>query len=399
MAYINRKISSRLDTLLRQGRSILLLGPRQTGKTTLLSQLKPDLSISFIQPRVRLQYELDPSILADEVSLLTPEKPLIIIDEIQKVPIITDVVQDLVDKKQGQFILTGSSARKLKNGPQINMLPGRVIPLHLDPLMISELPPDKKILEHLLVYGSLPEIVITKLSEEKEELLAAYVTLYLEDEVRAEALVRNLVHFARFLALAASESGYTVNYAKLSQEIGVARTTIVDYYQILEDCLIAERIEPLTKSKVRHKLAKANKYLMFDLGVRRLAAGEGSKLPEKFMGHLFEQFVGLELIRQSRVISSQIKLRYWKDNDGPEVDWILESKGRYTPIEVKYTDKPHLNDAKHLITFMNEYDNATDAFIVCCIPRPRKIAERVTALPWQLIGEIIAIDKNQKSDE
>lgn len=390
MVYINRKISPKLEDLLKRGKSVLLLGPRQTGKTTLLNKLKPDFSISFIQPRVRLQYEIDPSSLADEITALNVKikKPLVIIDEIQKVPIITDVVQDLIDKKQAQFILTGSSARKLKNGPHINMLPGRVIPLHLDPLTLTELPLEKQSLENLLIYGSLPAVVTLDSIAEKEELLEAYVMLYLEDEIRAEALVRNLANFARFLSLAASESGYVANYAKLSQEIGIARTTIADYYQILEDCLIAERIEPLTKSKLRTRLAKSDKYLFFDLGVRRLAAHEGTHLPNKYMGHLFEQFVGLELIRQSRLISSQIKLRYWKDNDGPEVDWILEIEGRFIPIEVKYTNKPTQSDAKHLITFMNEYENATDSFIICCISNPRKIAERVIALPWQLINTV-----------
>lgn len=391
MVYISRKLTPKLETLLKKGKSILLLGPRQTGKTTLLSKIKADLVISFIQPRVRLQYELDPSSLADEIEHLSTKikNPLIIVDEVQKVPLIMDVVQDLIDRKCAQFILTGSSARKLKHGSQINLLPGRVMPLHLDSLMLPELPEHNRKLEDLLIYGSLPEIITMESSIDREDMLAAYVTLYLEEEVRSEALVRNLASFAKFLSLATSESGYAVNYAKLSQEIGVARTTIAEYYQILEDCLIAESIEPLTQSKVRHKLSKAKKCLIFDLGVRRLAAGEGAKLPVKTMGHLFEQFVGLELIRQSRILAPQAKLRYWRDADGPEVDWILESQGQYIPIEVKYTDSPSHRDAKHLVTFMNEYKNATDAYIVCRIQRPRKISDRVTALPWQKIDEIV----------
>jgi uncharacterized protein len=372
MVYINRKITSALKRLIKQGKSVLLLGPRQTGKTTLLNKLKPDLSISFIQPRVRLQYELDPTSLADEIEALNKKIkcPLIIIDEVQKVPLIMDVVQDLIDRELGQFILTGSSARKLRYGAHINLLPGRLIPLHLDPLMLSELPEEKQDLTSLLIYGSLPEIITTEKTVDKEELLTAYVTLYLEQEIRAEALVRNLASFAKFLVLAASESGYIVNYAKLSQQIGVARTTIVDYYQILEDCLIAECIEPITESS-------------------RLAANEGERLPEKLMGHLFEEFVGLELLRQSRLISAKIKLRYWRDNDGPEVDWVLEHNGKYIPIEVKYTDKPTKNDAAHLETFMNEYKQAKAGFIVCRVPRPRKITDNVTALPWQSLNEII----------
>lgn len=368
-----------------------MLGARQVGKTTLLSKLQPDLSISFIQPRVRQQYELDPSILADEVEGLNTQNrtPLIIVDEVQKVPLIMDVVQDLIDRNLGQFILTGSSARKLKYGSHVNFLPGRVIPLHLDPLMLSELPEANKNLTDLLLYGALPAVITANTQAEKEELLQSYVTLYLEDEIRAEALVRNLASFAKFLRLAASESGYAVNYAKLSQEIGVARTTIVDYYQILEDCLVAERVEPLTKSKTRSRLAKADKFILFDMGVRRFAAGEGEQLPEKYLGHLFEQFVGLELIRKARMASAQSRLLYWRDNNGPEVDWVLSLKGRYIPIEVKYTTKPSQQDAKHLVTFMQEYDEVTEAFIVCQVPRARKIAENLTALPWQQLDEIV----------
>lgn len=392
MVYIFRKTSSLLDNLLLRGKSILLLGARQTGKTTLLSQLKPDLAISFIQPRVRLQYELDPSSLMDEVELLSEKvnNPLVIIDEVQKVPLIMDVVQDLIDRKLGQFILTGSSARKLKHGSQINLLPGRVIPLHLDALMQSELESSQLKLEDLLLYGSLPAVVTSEVTEEKEELLAAYVSLYLEEEVRLEALVRHLPNFARFLAIAASEACYTVNHAKLSQSIGVARTTIVEFYQILEDCLITECVEPLIESKTRHKLSKAKKYLFFDLGVRRLAAGEGEQLSEKLMGHLFEQLVGIELIRQSRIISSQIKLRYWKDNDGPEVDWVLEKAKQYIPIEVKYTDRPSKHDVKHIMTFMAEYaNNVKTGFVICRVPRARKITDNIIALPWQQLYQVL----------
>ncbi len=399
MIYINRKITPLIQNHLKRGHSILLLGPRQTGKTTLLKQLSPDLFITFAQPRIRQQYEIDPGILTDEVEELNKHIncPFIIIDEVQKVPLIMDAVQDLIDRKLGQFILTGSSARKLKHGPNINLLPGRMFPMHLDPLMLSEIPNSDLELENLLISGSLPKIITTDSLDEKEEMLTAYVTLYLEDEVRAEALVRNLASFAQFLKLAAGESGYTINAAKLSQKIGVARTTIIDYFQILEDCLIVEGIEPLTKSKTRHKLAKTKKYIFFDLGVRRLAADEGTQLPQKFIGHLFEQFIGIELIRQSRIASPSIKLNYWKDNDGPEVDWVLARHGNYIPIEVKYTNKPSVHDAKHLLTFLKEYETATTGFVVCQIPRARRLTDNITAIPWQNLHKIIEILETQES--
>ena len=139
----------------------------------------------------------------------------------------------------------------------MNLLPGRVIPLRLDPLTQNELTLQNMPLNTVLLDGSLPEISLTKEVSERESLLEAYVTIYLEEEIRAEAIVRDLWHFARFLELAASESGKIVNFSKLSQEIGVTHSTITSYYQILEDCLVIERIEPITQTKTRRKLVIA----------------------------------------------------------------------------------------------------------------------------------------------
>lgn len=386
MGYINRALQPRIEHALALGKSILLLGPRQTGKTTMLRHIKQDLLITFIDPRVRQRYEKDPSLLADELKTLTAhlsKKPLIIIDEVQKVPDIIDVVQFLIDDDVAQFILTASSARKLKKKKQINLLPGRVIVFILDGLSLEELPNHATNLLDLMLYGSLPGIINTFLKQDKEELLYSYVTTYLEEEIRAEVVVRNLANFSRFLELAASESGLTVNYSKLSQTIGVAHTTIAEYYQILEDCLVAIRVEPLLKSRTRNKLSKSNKYLLFDLGVRRLAANEGTKLPNSALGHLFEQFVGLELIKASRLQLERPTLRYWRDLDGIEVDWVLQLENNLIPIKVKLTDSPKPDDAKHLKIFLNEYDEAKIAYVVCQTPRTIKLTDNIYALPWQ----------------
>ena len=387
MVYINRIIQQQLTDALARQKNVLLLGPRQTGKTTLIQKIPAALNVSLIQPRTRLQYELDPSLLADEVTAIAEEeddKPLIIIDEVQKVPLIMDVAQDLVDRQVAQFIFTGSSARKLIRGDSINLLPGRVIPLRMDPLNISEIPDQYLNLDDLLFYGSLPSIVLTKSAKEKEELLDAYVSIYLEEEIRAEALVRNLANFARFLELASSESGYAANQSKLSQSIGVAHTTIAGYYQILEDCLVAERIEPVTESKTRHKLLKSNKYIIFDLGLRRLAAREGIRVPQKYKGHLFEQFITLELIRHARPLGNRAKIKYWHDaGSNVEVDCVIDTPDLLIPVAVKYTERPTVNDAKHIMTFLNEYEKAEKGYILCQGARRMKLADNIYALPWQ----------------
>lgn len=391
MKYIKRLLEKDIRHALERNKSVLLLGARQTGKTTLTQRFDPDLWISFIQPDVRQRYEKAPSALKGEAEALPAKKgkkrPLIILDEVQKVPAILDTVQDLIDRGIADFILTGSSARKLRKGAQLNLLPGRVVALRMQPFSTVEYSGEK--LEDLLLYGALPGLVAVKNNKDRETDLESYVTTYLEEEVRAEAVVRNLGHFARFLELAASESGRIINTRKLSQEIGVAHTTIAAYYQILEDCLITERIEPLTHSSTRKKLTKSEKILFFDLGVRRLAAREGTRLSRDMMGHLFEQFIGLELLRAASAKHKGIKIRFWRDPDGPEVDWVIDEAGHYTPIEVKSTDRPTPVDVRHLEVFLSKYPSAKVGYLVCQIPRKMKLSERIIALPWQLIHEIV----------
>lgn len=390
MEYIQRLQEARIRRALRRDKSVLLLGARQTGKTTLLKRLQGDLSVSLVRPDVRQRYEKNPALLAGEVEALPGKRharPLVLLDEIQKVPVLLDVAQDLIDRGLANFVLTGSSARKLRRGKALNLLPGRVVAYHLDPFILKEVA--GLALNDYLIYGSLPGILASKATQDRETDLESYVTVYLEEEVRAEAIVRNIGPFARFLEYAASESGQVVNLRKLSQEIGVSHTTIGSYYGILEDCLIAERVEPLTKSRTRKKLTKAQKYLFFDLGVRRLAAREGTKPSREVFGRLFEQWVGLELIRCARLSEKKVRILFWRDPDGPEVDWVVEKEGHYTPVEVKWTDNPLPKDTRHLRTFLSEYPSAGVGYLVCQVPRKAKLGEGLFALPWQEVDSLV----------
>lgn len=390
MVYYNRQLTDRVQQVLKSGKSLLLLGPRQTGKTTLIEhECSPDWSLSFLQPRTRLRYEQDPQRLADEITKqaqLLNKKPLIFIDEIQKVPGVMDIIQWLIDHQIAQFILSGSSARKLKQGHDINLLPGRVIALRLDPLQLSEMSLENISLEDLLIDGSLPEIIATASTDNREALLQSYVSTYLEDEIRSEAVVRNIGHFSRFLELAAGESGNILNSTKLSQDIGVADTTIVSYFQILLDCLISFRIDPLTESNTKRRLIKSPKILFFDLGVRRVCANEGRQLSEKTLAHLFEQFIGLELIRIMHCLLPNAKLRYWRDAQQVEVDYVLDKAGKLTPIEVKWSKSPTLSDARHLMKFLEEYENTDRGYIVCRTPMPYDLNKKVSVIPWQFLS-------------
>ncbi len=390
--YIHRLIASVIRKHLQRGKSILLLGPRQTGKTTLIEQyIKPDISYSFARVATRLRYEKNPALLEKELeeklkSYSSP--PVIFIDEVQKIPLVMDMAQVFIDKRQAQFILSGSSARKLKTGSEVNLLPGRVVSLHMTPLLYQELRPLNLSLESILLYGTLPSIVTEVDAASREMDLHSYVETYLEEEIRKEAMVRNLGHFSRFLQLAAGEAGKQLNFTRLSQDVGISDTTIANYYQILEDCLIVSRIDPIVNSITKRRLIKSPKYLFFDLGVRRACANEGTQLPQKIIADFFEQFVGNELVYRSQQDFPEVKVRYWRDSAGPEIDYVLDVAQHYIPIEVKWSDKPNLSDARHILKFMEEYPQAKQGYIVCQTPHRYKIHDKILALPWQEIASI-----------
>ena len=398
MNYLPRRLEPSLHHAIKRGKSVLLLGPRQTGKTTMINRIEADLSISLLEPGARRRYEAEPGLLSGEVEALTSKdkqaSPLVVLDEIQRVPVLLDAIQHLIDGKKARFILTGSSARKLRRRSNVNLLPGRLVSLRLDPFVLAETQDLQRSIEDHLLEGDLPLLFDVENPQDRETDLRSYVNAYLEEEVRAEALVRNLGPFARFLELAASKSGNQINARKLSMDIGVAQNTIASYYQILEDCLIIERIHPLTQSHSRKKLAKTDKFLFFDLGVRRLAAGESRRQTPERMGALFEQFVGLQLLRCARLSPVACQLRYWRDGNGPEVDWVLEQDGRYTPIEAKWTDTPRTKDIRHLKLFLSEYPQAEQAYVICRVPRKTKLDKNIFAIPWQDCNKLVP----EKSD-
>ncbi|MBI2229897.1 MAG: ATP-binding protein [Deltaproteobacteria bacterium] len=312
----------------------------------------PDLLLNFIRPEVRQRYERRPELLGAEIAshpaLPQRKLPLVLLDEVQRVPELVNVVQDLIDRRAAQFLLTGSSARKLRRGRDTNWLTGRLVPLRLDPLTLAERTPPT--LEEALLTGSLPGIVSVDDDAAREQDLRAYSTLYLEEEIRAEALVRNLGQFSRFLQLAALESGGISHFRGLA-------------------------LEP--------------RYLFFDLGVRRAAAEEGRRLPPRVLGGLFEQFVGLEFIRLGRQAQPEVQVQFWRDPDGPEVDWVLTRENRCLPVEVKWSDAPTAADARHLVTFQSEHRSARHGLVVCRAAKRFQLARGIVALPWHEIPAVI----------
>lgn len=392
MTYLPRLIEKNILDTLERGKSVLLLGPRQTGKTTMIKHaIRPDISYSFAKAAIRQRYEQNPALFESELieQLKTyTHPPLVCIDEVQKIPRVMDIAQHLIDDNLARFILTGSSARKLRHNREINLLPGRVVSLAMTPLLYQEIVDQTPTLENILLYGTLPGIILDPDDEAREIDLSSYVATYLEQEIRAEAVVRNLGSFSRFLQIAAGEAGRHINFTRLSQDIGVADTTISNYYQILEDCLIVLRVDPLIDGQTKRRLIKSPKYLFFDLGIRRACANEGTGFQRKVMGELFEHYVGNELIYQSQLDHPHVKVKYWRDVAGPEIDYVLDASHQFIPIEVKWSDNPTFTDARHLIKFMQEYPSAKMSYIVCRTPRSYKLAENVTVIPWQKISAV-----------
>ena len=382
---IKRAIEDSLREALSSKKSILLLGARQTGKTTLVRLFEHDLYLTMTDIRLRQKYETNPGLFLGEIEALAETKkyPLIIVDEIQKVPALMDGIQYLIDEKIAQFIITGSSARKLKN-----FLPGRVRNFYLDPLSIEEIQSHSS-LEDRLNYGALPEIFTSTSYRSKDILLRDYTENFIEEEIRQEAATRNIGHFKRFLELAAIESGKSLNLSKLSSDIGVAHTTISAYYTLLEECLVAQRFEPFLYTNTRRRLAKADKFIVFDLGIRRLAAKEGIQTSEEILGRLFEQYIGLELKKLARQSDDIIRIKFWKDTSGAEIDWIIEKTDSVLPIEVKWTSSPKISDAKHLQALMNEMPQIKQSAIICRVERPIKLSDKVTAYPWTHLPKLL----------
>ncbi len=380
-----RQLTQSIKNQIAKGKSVLLLGPRQVGKTTLCHQFKFDLEINLASIKEKHLFEKNPERLEQLVEN-SKKKMFIFIDEIQKVPELLNSIQVLIDTKKAQFLVTGSSARKIKQQMDINLAPGRLINFRLDPLTLTEYPLE---IDQILNYGQLPGVCSESDEKQKEIELKSYVENYIEEEIRKETRLRNIAPFARFIELAAIQSGQISNFSEISKELGPTVVTIQNYYQILEDTLFVERINPYLKNPSRKKLTKSSRYLFFDLGVRRILAEESKKIIPSRKGQLFEHFVGNEIIKWIRSHSLSAKLYFWRDSDGPEVDWLIEYESRLLPIEVKLTAKPQVSDAKHLKVFMSEYKNADSAMIVSTSDINFQIDKKIKVVGYlNLINEL-----------
>lgn len=393
----------------------LIFGARQTGKSTLIRSLLPKDATIFdlSDPEQRSLHLASPGAFTRACQALPARRGprFVFVDEVQSVPSVFDAVQSLydTDKRRFRFILCGSAARKLRV-TGTNLLPGRsmfhrIVPLTLvehpappagtevaSPLPLTwpgreanRVPFPEADLSTRLAFGELPGIVAAPESD-RADLLKTYALVHLEEEIRREALVRDWGAFVRFLGLAAVEAGGVLNYTNIAQEAGLSQPTVKSYYQLLEDMFVGFSVPAFSRSP-RKNLLSTSKFFFFDLGVRHAAAGlrPSRNVVRALQGPLLEQWVGIELWKRLTYLGDG-RLHHFRTKDGAEIDFIVERAGRYIPIEVKHTERPTPSDARHLLDFLAEQGpRAPHGFVICRTPRPLKLHDRVTALPWALL--------------
>lgn len=367
-------------------KSFFLFGPRATGKSTLVHRVLSDSAtiIDLLDSRLFLRLSAAPQDL--EAIIDANDSRLVVIDEIQRIPELLNEVHRLIEKRKIRFVLTGSSARKLRRG-QANLLAGRVWEARMFPLTWKEAPHFD--LEKYLRYGGLPAVY---LSEYPEEELDAYVNTYLKEEIMAEGLVRNLPPFARFLRSIALANGEVVNFTKLANDCQVAASTVREYVSLLEDTLVGFLL-PAWEASRKRKAIKSGKFYFFDTGVTHTLAG--TRVLDRnsdLYGKSFEQFIGMEMRAYLSYNRTKLPLSYWRSTHGHEVDFLV---GEKIAVEVKATRRLVPTDSKGLKALAEEKVFADFFLVSQDVVSTRQ--GNIRALHWQDFlkrlwqGEIIPV--------
>jgi predicted AAA+ superfamily ATPase len=356
-------------------KSHFLFGPRQTGKTSLVRRsLKEAKVYDLLDTSVFLALSRNPGRLAEE---LKPRDSILVIDEIQRLPILLNEVHRLIETQGIRFLLTGSSARKLRRGG-VNLLGGRARTKNLHPLTWKELG-GRFDLARAMARGLLPSIYF---SDDPQADLQAYTGLYLQQEIIAEGAARNVPAFSRFLKVAAHCNATIVNFTNVANDAQVARTTVYEYFDILKDTLVLHELSPWRKTKKRKPLA-SSKYYFFDVGVAASLQGRSFRPGTPEFGEAFETYLMHELSSYADYESGEA-LGYWRSTSGFEVDFIL---GDHTAVEVKAKENVSPQDLRSLRA-LGEEKMLKRYLCVCLEPRLRK-TEGVAILPFKVFLEAL----------
>ncbi|MBW2683497.1 MAG: ATP-binding protein [Deltaproteobacteria bacterium] len=374
MEEFNRQLTIDLP----KNQSAFLWGARKTGKTTLLRKKFPkSIFIDFLQTDTFLEYIKSPFLLRERL-LARPEQAQehpVVIDEVQKVPQVLDEVHWLIENKGLNFILCGSSARKLKRG-QANLLGGRAWRFELFPLVSKEVK-DLDLLR-ALNNGLIPSHY---LQANYKRSLRGYVQDYLQEEVFHEGLTRNIPAFSRFFEAMGYSHGSLVNYSNIARECGVSSKTVKEYYQILVDTLLGTFVLPFKRKQERQVISKAPKFYLFDTGVagalskRKIAEEKG-----EVFGNAFEHFIYLEMLAHSAYHEIDYNINFWRTKSGQEVDFIL-GDGEVA-VEVKGSAMVDKRALRPMKSFNELY--APKQCIVVCNESEERIHSGIRIMPWRI---------------
>jgi predicted AAA+ superfamily ATPase len=367
--------------------SCFLFGPRGTGKTTFLKEKYSEAVIfNLLLEKRYQQLSANPEIFFEEVQAL--RKPqTIIIDEIQRLPELLNYVHLLIEEKKHRFILTGSSARQLKRAG-VNLLAGRAVTRAMFPFLPEELASDFQ-LPRALRYGTLP---VVWESEAPADTLEAYIETYLKEEIKAEALVKNLGSFSRFLQIAAIFHGQTLNVSNVARDAGVSRTTVNGYFEVLEDTLLSARL-PAYVPQLKVREAKHDKFYLVDPGLVRSLKRNTSTVDSDEIGPLFEGFV-FQILRGYQQYQKMFdELFYWQPLDAKagEVDFLLRRGKSFVAVEVKGTDRLRPEHFKGMDA-IQALSGLKRKILVYLGKETRRTAEGVEILSFKQFNELM-VDK------
>jgi predicted AAA+ superfamily ATPase len=366
------KIFTRLlEISLPSDRSAFLWGPRKVGKTHWVSRRFQDgVYIDLLKSEVFADYATRPWLLRERYQ---ENSSTIVIDEIQMVPDLLNEIHWMMENRGTQFILTGSSARKLRR-KNANLLGGRAWRYTMAPLCSAEV--DGLDLERVMVSGLLP---LHFLSSDPIQDLRAYVADYLREEIAAEAVVQNLPSFAEFLRVAAVTSGTLLNYTNVARESGVSSKVVRGYFQILEDTLLGYRLPPWRK-RVDRRLVETEKFYLFDIGVNNYLARRRPAIGTPEFGNSFEHLMLMELKAYQAYRNQELEISFWRTSSGLEVDFILGAMD--VAIEVKGKRRVSTRDISPLRSLLTEH-RVGRSFVVSLEDEPRTVTDGIVVVPWR----------------
>lgn len=380
MKFTNRLLKLPLN------RSFFLFGARNTGKSTLLKHIFGDEKtfwIDLLEPDLEDRYARDPMAFKQEVLALDEATKYVIIDEIQKLPKLLDIVHQLIESTDKIFIMTGSSARKLRHGGA-NLLAGRAFVYNLYPFSVLEVGQDFD-MDAALRWGTLPAILYKMESDEdKSRFLQAYAQTYLKEEIWLEQFIRKIDPFRKFLEVSAQCNGQIINYSNIARDVGVDDKTIGQYFSILEDTLMGFMLEPYNGS-FRKRLHSKPKFYYFDTGVCRALTRTLSvplKKHSSDYGNYFEHYIILECIRLASYHYPEYRFSYLKTRDDVEIDLIVERPGqKILCIEIKSSDNVREDKLFSFMGIIKDIENC-EAICISQEVRAKRIGD-IMILPWK----------------